>query len=51
MVKMKPGETTDYIDNRPFDVVGTFDIKPVRLEETGEDLELYQLRDAAVISK
>jgi hypothetical protein len=51
MVRMKPGETTDYIDNRPFDVVGTLDIKPVRLEETGEDLELYQLRDAVVISK
>jgi hypothetical protein len=51
MVKMKPGATTDFIDNRPFDVVGTFDIKLMRLEETGEDLELYHLSDAVVIPK
>jgi len=47
-VQMKKGETVDYIENRPFDVVGTFDIEISQLEETGEVYRLYQLKDASV---
>lgn len=47
IVDMKPGVTTSYIQNRPFDVVGEFHIEPV---EAGEELfELYSLKDAIII--
>lgn len=46
-VLMRDGETTDYIENRPFDVVGVFTI--------GDDAsipgKLYTLDDAIVISR
>ena len=45
-VFMRKGESTDYIQNRPFDVIGVFHI--------GDSIipgELYSLDDAVVIDK
>jgi len=50
-VTMKPGTTTGYIDNRPFDVEGTFKIDLQSIPETGEVYKLYELRDAAIIKR
>lgn len=48
-VEMRDGVTTNYILNRPFDVVGTFHIRP---ETDGEEIfGLYELTDAVVIDK
>ena len=49
VVKLAEGQTTDYILNRPFDVVGTFHIDP--LVEDGELLQLYRIDEARVIDK
>ena len=46
-VRLRKGHTTNYIQNRPFDVVGTFQIKP--WIEDGEMLRLYQIVDAVVV--
>ena len=46
-VEMRKGVTTDYILNRPFDVVGTFRIRPD--VEEGEWFNLYEITDAVVI--
>lgn len=48
-VQMKKGVTTDYILNRPFDVVGTFHIRPD--VEEGEWFNLYEITDAIVIDQ
>lgn len=48
-VTMKPGKTTDYIPNRPFDVVGTLRID--LQTEGGKPLGLYLLEDARVIDR
>lgn len=48
-VTMKPGKTTDYIPNRPFDVVGTFRID--LQAEGGKPLGLYLLENARVIDR
>lgn len=48
-VQMRKGVTTDYILNRPFDVVGTFHIDP--FVEDGEWFDLYAITDAVVIDK
>lgn len=46
-VTLADGETSDYIQGRPFDVVGTFHIRP---EADGDELwQLYQIDDAQVI--
>ncbi len=46
-VTMRDGQTTNYIQNRPFDVVGTFHIRP---EQDGNELyQLYLIDDAVVI--
>ena len=46
-VGMKKDETTDYIQGRPFDVVGVFRITP---EVFGDELDrLYAIEDAVVI--
>jgi len=45
---LRPGETTNYIQGRPFDVIGTFRIDPVY--DDGEWLQLYLLEDAIVIN-
>lgn len=47
-VQLKPGTTTHYIENRPFDVTGTLRIKPAIIPETGLVYELYHLDDAVV---
>jgi hypothetical protein len=48
-VTLAPGVTTDYIQGRPFDVVGQFHIRP---EADGDELwQLYQMTDAIVIDK
>jgi hypothetical protein len=47
-VRMRKGHTANYIQNRPFDVVGTFQIKPW-ITEDGELLELYRIVDAVVV--
>lgn len=48
-VFMRKGVTTDYIQNRPFDVVGIFRINPAA--EEGLLYQLYQLEDATVIEQ
>ena len=50
-VSMKEGETTDYIQGRPFDVIGVFHIADKA--EVAEDAlpKLYSLTDAVVISR
>lgn len=44
---LKKGEATDYIQGRPFDVIGTLRIDPIYID--GEWLQLYLLEDAIVI--
>ncbi|MDP1796313.1 MAG: hypothetical protein Q8K78_02475 [Planctomycetaceae bacterium] len=48
-VQMRDGVTTDYIQNRPFDVVGIFRID--LLAEGGKPMGLYWLEDSVVINK
>lgn len=48
-VQLQPGRNTDYIPNRPFDVVGTFRIE--MLAEGGKPMGLYWLEGAQVIDK
>lgn len=48
-VTLKAGKPTDYIPNRPFDVVGTFHID--LLAEGGKPLGLYWLEDAQVVER
>jgi hypothetical protein len=48
-VVLREGTTTNYIPNRPFDVVGVFHIRPEA--EDGKLYRLYEMDDAAVISK
>jgi hypothetical protein len=48
-VALRHGVTTDYIPNRPFDVVGVFHIKPD--SEEGKLYRLYEMDDAVVIGK
>jgi hypothetical protein len=50
-VTMKPGTTTSYIENRPFDVEGTFKIDLQAIPETGEVYKIYELRDAAIVKR
>lgn len=47
-VVLKKGTTTRYIANRPFDVVGTFQIKPWVLDD-GRIMRIYRIVDAKVI--
>jgi hypothetical protein len=44
---LRKGVTTDYIQNRPFDVVGVFRIK----SEIEKFTAMYELEDALVIEK
>lgn len=46
-VVMADGETTDYIENKPFDVEGTFRIDP-EADDT-ELFQLYRIEDAIVL--
>ncbi len=48
-VTLKPNSTTNYIPNRPFDVVGKFRID--MLAEGGKPLGLYWLEDAQVVDR
>ncbi len=48
-IDMRAGKSTEYIQNRPFDVVGTFRID--LLAEGGKPLGLYWIEDAIVLSK
>lgn len=48
-VQMRDGVTTDYIQNRPFDVVGTFRIDLIA--EGGKPMGLYWLEDCIIINK
>ncbi|MEZ6045488.1 MAG: hypothetical protein R3C11_07880 [Planctomycetaceae bacterium] len=50
-VKMKEGTSTDYISNRPFDVIGRFHIAPEAWEGDEKLLKLYHIDEAVVISK
>ncbi|QDT37105.1 hypothetical protein [Stratiformator vulcanicus] len=49
VVKLLEGTTTQYIANRPFDVIGTFRIKPVH--QNGNWYQIYRLEDAKVINR
>lgn len=51
VVSLKEGTTTDYIELKPFDVVGTFRIEVVTLEDDGMIFGLYYLDDATIIQK
>jgi hypothetical protein len=46
--KLKPGTTTEYIDLKPFDVVGTFRIELVQFDD-GYIFLLYHVDDATII--
>jgi hypothetical protein len=48
-VVLREGATTNYIPNRPFDVVGVFHIRPEA--EDGKLYRLYEMEDATVITK
>jgi hypothetical protein len=48
-VALHEGVTTDYIPNRPFDVVGVFHIRPEA--EDGKLIRLYEMDDATVVIK
>jgi hypothetical protein len=48
-VVLHEGATTNYIPNRPFDVVGVFHIRPEA--EDGKLYRLYEMDDATVITK
>jgi hypothetical protein len=48
-VQLRDGVTTDYLPNRPFDVVGVFHIRPEA--EEGKLFHLYEMDDATVIAK
>ncbi len=48
-VKMRDGVTANYIQNRPFDVVGVFHIRPE--SEGGMLHQLYEIDDAIVIDR
>lgn len=48
-VRMKDGVTASYIQNLPFDVVGTFHISPK--SEFGKLYELWRIDDAVIIKK
>jgi hypothetical protein len=47
---LKKGTVTDYIELRPFDVLGTFRIGVLQLDD-GTIFQLYYLDDAAIIQK
>ncbi|QDU81505.1 hypothetical protein Pla110_32470 [Polystyrenella longa] len=49
-VKLKEGTTTNYIPNRPFDVVGRFHITPEAWDDD-KLLKLYQIDEAVIIQK
>jgi hypothetical protein len=49
-VMLKEGTTTDYIELKPFDVVGTFRIEPIQLDDDTVFL-LYHIDDAAILQK
>ena len=46
-VKLRDGVTTPYIQNRPFDVVGTFSIAPYY--DDGVWFQLYRITDAVIV--
>jgi len=48
-VMLREGVTTDYLPNRPFDVVGVFHIRPEA--EKGKLFHLYDMDDATVVAK
>lgn len=48
-VVLRKGITTNYIPNRPFDVVGVFHIRPESTD--GKMYQLYEMDDATVITK
>lgn len=48
-VHMKPGTSADYIENRRFEVVGTFHFRPSGNETTLD--ELYRIDDAEIIAR
>ncbi|HXY34755.1 MAG TPA: hypothetical protein VEI07_11045 [Planctomycetaceae bacterium] len=48
-VVLHEGSTTNYIPNRPFDVVGVFHIRPEA--EDGKLYRLYEMDDAAVMTR
>ncbi|MEW4531153.1 hypothetical protein [Maioricimonas sp. JC845] len=48
-VQMRSGVTTDYIQGRPFDVVGVFHLRPDI--EDGDVYQLYEIDDAVVIDQ
>ena len=50
-VNLKKGTTTDYIDLKPFDVVGTFRIEKCELEEDGLVFLLYHVDDAQIVQR
>jgi hypothetical protein len=50
IVRLRDGVTTNYIQGRPFDVVGVFHIDAAA-ESDGKVYEIYQMDDAIVIDR
>lgn len=50
-VTLLKGTTTDYIELTPFDVIGTFRIQVVALDDTQEVYELFHIDDAKIVRK
>jgi hypothetical protein len=50
-VTLKGGTTTDYIELRPFDVVGKFRIEVLQLDDDGTIYGLYYIDDAVILQK
>lgn len=48
-VVLRDGVTTDYLPNRPFDVVGVFHIRPEA--DDGKLFHLYEMDDATVVTR
>lgn len=50
-VTLKSGQSTNYIENKAFDVEGVLKIKPEQLEGTDEIYQFYYLEDATVVKR
>ena len=50
VIGMREGVTTDYIVDRPFDVVGTFHIEPM-MRSDDAFYSLYRIKDATIVDR
>ena len=50
VVAMREGVTTDYIVDRPFDVIGTFHIEPM-MRSDDVFYSMYRIKDATIVDR